>query len=123
MDLDETTVVDLFRRAATQRVPGSGTMGCSIPIILWDAGSIISTVSVPGIGDITTMPSWNEMVNWSRARLCVDDFTTEAMSFIERTVERGKPFFVYAPQHSSVRCRSRIDGGTSSRTEAGGDDA
>ena len=43
---------------------------------------------------------------------CVDDFTTEAMSFIERTVERGKPFFVcfvipYNTPHSPMQVPDR----------------
>jgi hypothetical protein len=31
---------------------------------------------------------------------CVDDFTTDAMSFIERSVNKEKPFFVYIPYNT-----------------------
>ena len=31
---------------------------------------------------------------------CVDDFTTEAMSFIERSVKKDKPFFAYVPYNT-----------------------
>ena len=57
MDLDETTIADLFKERDILRVHSvNGTMVCSILTILLAEGLIISTDSVPGIGGITMMP-------------------------------------------------------------------
>ena len=46
----------------------SGIMECSILIIRSVVDLTISTDSVPGTGDITTMPSWKETENWYREK-------------------------------------------------------
>ena len=56
MDLDETTIADLFQKAgyATGALV-NGITECNIPTIHWVVVLIISTVSVQGIGVITMM--------------------------------------------------------------------
>ena len=97
----------------------SGIMECSIPTIRSVGDLIISTDSVPDIGDITTMPSWKETENWFREKgFCVDDFTTDAMSFHRTLSEQGETAFLCSTFPiilRIVRCRCRTDGGINLR--------
>ena len=65
MDLDETTIADLFSKAGMPPEHSvNGIMVCSFPIILLVAGLIISMAFVQAIGGTTTMLLWKEMANW-----------------------------------------------------------
>ena len=46
---------------------------------------------------------------------CVDDFTTEAINFIDRAVKDENPSLPMFPTTPIVRCRCPIVGGKSSR--------
>ena len=41
-----------------------------------------------------------KMGTGQRKGFCVDDFTTEAMNFIDRAVKDEKPFFAYVPYNT-----------------------
>ena len=72
-------------------------MGCSFPIILSAAGSTTFTVLLRALGHYFD-PLLERNGEPVRGKgFCVDDFTNEAMSFIERSVQKNKPFFAYVP--------------------------
>ena len=127
MDLDETTVADLFPQAGyATGAFGKWHNGMQYPYHPLGRGFDYFYGFCSGHWGHyydALMERNGELVKGKG--FCVDDFTTEAMSFIERTVERGKPFFVSRPlQHSS-----QSDAGPGSMVEqvqgpeAGGDDA
>ena len=102
MDLDETTVADLFRRAGyATGAFGKWHNGMQYPYHPLGRGFDYFYGFCSGHWGHyydALMERNGELVKGKG--FCVDDFTTEAMSFIERTVERGKPFFVYVPYNT-----------------------
>jgi hypothetical protein len=95
-------LLNLFKQAGYATVhSASGIMECSIPTIR-SVGDLITFMdSVPDIGGhyYDALMERNGKLVQGKG-FCVDDFTTDAMSFIERSVNKEKPFFVYIPYNT-----------------------
>ena len=73
-------------------------------------GSTTFTVFAQGIGGIISILVGTQRRAGSGQGFCVDDFTNEAMNFIERSVQKNKPFFAYVPYktpHSPMQVPDR----------------
>ncbi len=102
MDLDETTVADLFKKAGySTGAFGKWHNGMQYPYHPLGRGFDYFYGFCSGHWGHyydALMERNGEMVRGEG--FCVDDFTSEAMSFIERAVKRKKPFFAYVPYNT-----------------------
>jgi len=102
MDLDETTIADVFQKAGyTTGAFGKWHNGMQYPYHPLGRGFDYFYGFCSG--------HWGHYYDALMERngklvkgkgFCVDDFTTEAMSFIERSVNKDKPFFAYVPYNT-----------------------
>jgi hypothetical protein len=102
MDLDETTVADLFKKAGySTGAFGKWHNGMQYPYHPLGRGFDYFYGFCSGHWGHyydALMERNGEMVRGKG--FCVDDFTNEAMSFIDRAVKRKKPFFAYVPYNT-----------------------
>ena len=113
LDLDEQTIADTFRAAATQRErSANGTTECNIPITRTDVASIEFYGFCSGHWGHYFDPLLEQNGKLVRGEgFCIDDFTNQAMAFIEASVKQGKPFFAYLPYntpHSPMQVPDRF---------------
>ncbi|MEC8420614.1 MAG: arylsulfatase [Verrucomicrobiota bacterium] len=102
MDLDETTIANLFKKAGyVTGAFGKWHNGMQYPYHPLGRGFEYFYGFCSG--------HWGHYYNALMERngelvkgkgFCVDDFTTEAMNFIDRAVKDGKPFFTYVPYNT-----------------------
>ena len=102
MDLDETTIADLFQKAGyATGAFGKWHNGMQYPYHPLGRGFDYFYGFCSG--------HWGHYYDALMERngklvqgkgFCVDDFTTEAMEFIESSVKKDKPFFVYIPYNT-----------------------
>ncbi len=102
MDLDETTIADLFQQAGyTTGAFGKWHNGMQYPYHPLGRGFDYFYGFCSG--------HWGHYYDALMERngklvkgkgFCVDDFTTEAMNFIDRAVKAEKPFFAYVPYNT-----------------------
>ena len=102
MDLDETTIADLFKQAGyATGAFGKWHNGMQYPYHPLGRGFDYFYGFCSG--------HWGHYYDALMERngklvkgkgFCVDDFTTEAMSFIDRAVKAEKPFFAYVPYNT-----------------------
>lgn len=112
MDLDETTIADLFQRAGyATGAFGKWHNGMQYPYHPLGRGFDYFYGFCSGHWGHyydALMERNGELVKGQG--FCVDDFTTEAMNFINQSVENEKPFFVYIPfntPHSPMQVPDR----------------
>jgi hypothetical protein len=102
MDLDETTIADLFKKAGyATGAFGKWHNGMQYPYHPLGRGFDYFYGFCSGHWGHyydALMEKNGELVQGKG--FCVDDFTTEAMSFIERSVKKDKPFFAYVPYNT-----------------------
>mgnify|MGYP006247026833 FL=1 len=102
MDLDETTIADLFKRAGyATGAFGKWHNGMQYPYHPLGRGFDYFYGFCSGHWGHyydALMERNGELVKGQG--FCVDDFTTEAMNFIDQSVENEKPFFVYIPYNT-----------------------
>ena len=102
MDLDETTIADLFNKAGyATGAFGKWHNGMQYPYHPLGRGFDYFYGFCSGHwGNYynALMERNGELVNGQG--FCVDDFTTEAMNFIDRAVKDDKPFFAYVPYNT-----------------------
>ena len=102
MDLDETTVADLFKEAGySTGAFGKWHNGMQFPYHPLGRGFDYFYGFCSGHWGHYFDPLLERNGKPVRGQgFCVDDFTTEAMSFIERSADKGKPFFAYVPYNT-----------------------
>ena len=102
MDLDETTVADLFKKAGySTGAFGKWHNGMQFPYHPLGRGFDYFYGFCSGHWGHYFDPLLERNGKPVRGKgFCVDDFTTEAMSFIERSADKGKPFFAYVPYNT-----------------------
>jgi arylsulfatase A-like enzyme len=102
MDLDETTIADLFKRAGySTGAFGKWHNGMQYPYHPLGRGFDYFYGFCSGHWGHyydALMERNGELVKGKG--FCVDDFTTEAMNFIDRAVKDEKPFFAYVPYNT-----------------------
>ena len=102
MDLDETTIADLFKQAGyATGAFGKWHNGMQYPYHPLGRGFDYFYGFCSGHWGHyydALMERNGELVKGKG--FCVDDFTTEAMSFIDRAVKAEKPFFAYVPYNT-----------------------
>ena len=102
MDLDETTVAELFKQAGySTGAFGKWHNGMQFPYHPLGRGFDYFYGFCSGHWGHYFDPLLERNGKPVRGKgFCVDDFTTEAMSFIERSADKGKPFFAYVPYNT-----------------------
>ena len=102
MDLDETTIADLFKKAGyATGAFGKWHNGMQYPYHPFGRGFDYFYGFCSGHWGHyydALMERNGELVKGKG--FCVDDFTTEAMNFIDRAVKDEKPFFAYVPYNT-----------------------
>ena len=102
MDLDETTIADLFRKAGyATGAFGKWHNGMQFPYHPLGRGFDYFYGFCSGHWGHyydALMERNGELVKGKG--FCVDDFTSEAMNFIDRAVKDEKPFFAYVPYNT-----------------------
>ena len=102
MDLDETTIADLFKKAGyATGAFGKWHNGMQYPYHPLGRGFDYFYGFCSGHWGHyydALMERNGELVKGKG--FCVDDFTTEAMNFIDRAVKDEKPFFAYVPYNT-----------------------
>ena len=102
MDLDEITIADLFQKAGyTTGAFGKWHNGMQYPYHPLGRGFDYFYGFCSGHWGHyydALMERNGELIGGQG--YCVDDFTTEAISFIERSVKENKPFFAYVPYNT-----------------------
>ncbi len=102
MDLDETTIADLFKQAGyATGAFGKWHNGMQYPYHPLGRGFDYFYGFCSGHWGHyydALMERNGELVKGKG--FCVDDFTTEAMNFIDRAVKAEKPFFAYVPYNT-----------------------
>ena len=102
MDLDETTIADLFKQAGyVTGAFGKWHNGMQYPYHPLGRGFDYFYGFCSGHWGHyydALMERNGELVKGDG--FCVDDFTTEAMNFIDRAVKNDKPFFAYVPYNT-----------------------
>jgi hypothetical protein len=102
MDLDETTIADLFKRAGySTGAFGKWHNGMQYPYHPLGRGFDYFYGFCSGHWGHyydALMEKNGELVKGKG--FCVDDFTTEAINFIDRAVKDDKPFFAYIPYNT-----------------------
>ena len=102
MDLDETTIADLFKEAGySTGAFGKWHNGMQFPYHPLGRGFDYFYGFCSGHWGHYFDPLLERNGKPVRGKgFCVDDFTNEAMSFIERSVQKKKPFFAYVPYNT-----------------------
>ena len=102
MDLDETTIADLFKEAGySTGAFGKWHNGMQFPYHPLGRGFDYFYGFCSGHWGHYFDPLLERNGKPVRGKgFCVDDFTNEAMSFIERSVQKNKPFFAYVPYNT-----------------------
>jgi arylsulfatase A-like enzyme len=102
MDLDETTVADLFQKAGySTGAFGKWHNGMQFPYHPLGRGFDYFYGFCSGHWGQYFDPLLERNGKPVRGKgFCIDDFTNEAMSFIERSVKKEKPFFAYLPYNT-----------------------
>jgi len=102
MDLDETTIADLFKKAGySTGAFGKWHNGMQFPYHPLGRGFDYFYGFCSGHWGHYFDPLLERNGKPVRGKgFCVDDFTNEAMSFIERSVNGKKPFFAYLPYNT-----------------------
>lgn len=102
MDLDETTIADLFKEAGySTGAFGKWHNGMQFPYHPLGRGFDYFYGFCSGHWGHYFDPLLERNGKPVRGKgFCVDDFTTEAISFIKRSVKKEKPFFVYLPYNT-----------------------
>ena len=102
MDLDETTVADLFKKAGySTGAFGKWHNGMQFPYHPLGRGFDYFYGFCSGHWGHYFDPLLERNGKPVRGKgFCVDDFTSEAMGFIERSVKKEKPFFAYLPYNT-----------------------
>jgi arylsulfatase A-like enzyme len=102
MDLDETTVADLFQKAGyATGAFGKWHNGMQFPYHPLGRGFDYFYGFCSGHWGHYFDPLLERNGKPVRGKgFCVDDFTNEAMGFIERSVNSKKPFFAYLPYNT-----------------------
>ena len=102
MDLDETTIADLFKKAGySTGAFGKWHNGMQFPYHPLGRGFDYFYGFCSGHWGHYFDPLLERNGEPVRGKgFCVDDFTNEAMSFIERSVQKNKPFFAYVPYNT-----------------------
>ncbi len=102
MDLDETTIADLFRKAGyTTGAFGKWHNGMQYPYHPLGRGFDYFYGFCSGHWGHYFDPLLERNGKPVRGKgFCVDDFTTDAMGFMERSVKQRKPFFAYVPYNT-----------------------
>jgi arylsulfatase A-like enzyme len=102
MDLDETTVADLFQDAGySTGAFGKWHNGMQFPYHPLGRGFDYFYGFCSGHWGHYFDPLLERNGKPVRGKgFCVDDFTSEAMGFIERSVKNEKPFFAYLPYNT-----------------------
>ena len=102
MDLDETTIADLFKEAGySTGAFGKWHNGMQFPYHPLGRGFDYFYGFCSGHWGHYFDPLLERNGKPVRGKgFCVDDFTTEAMGFIERSVQKDKPFFAYVPYNT-----------------------
>lgn len=102
MDLDETTIADLFKRAGySTGTFGKWHNGMQYPYHPLGRGFDYFYGFCSGHWGhyYDALMERNGVLVQGRG-FCVDDFTTEAMNFIERSIKKENSFFVYVPYNT-----------------------
>jgi arylsulfatase A-like enzyme len=102
MDLDETTIADLFKKAGySTGAFGKWHNGMQYPYHPLGRGFDYFYGFCSGHWGHYFDPLIERNGKPVRGKgFCVDDFTTETMNFIERAVKSEKPFFAYVPYNT-----------------------
>ena len=102
MDLDETTVADLFKKAGyATGAFGKWHNGMQFPYHPLGRGFDYFYGFCSGHWGHYFDPLLERNGKPVRGKgFCIDDFTNEAMGFIERSVKKRKPFFAYLPYNT-----------------------
>ena len=102
MDLDETTVADLFKKAGySTGAFGKWHNGMQFPYHPLGRGFDYFYGFCSGHWGHYFDPLLERNGKPVRGKgFCIDDFTNEAMGFIERSVQKDKPFFAYLPYNT-----------------------
>jgi arylsulfatase A-like enzyme len=102
MDLDETTVADLFQKAGySTGAFGKWHNGMQYPYHPLGRGFDYFYGFCSGHWGHYFDPLLERNGKPVRGKgFCIDDFTSEAMGFIERSVKKEKPFFAYLPYNT-----------------------
>jgi arylsulfatase A-like enzyme len=102
MDLDETTVADLFKKAGySTGAFGKWHNGMQFPYHPLGRGFDYFYGFCSGHWGHYFDPLLERNGKPVRGKgFCIDDFTNEAMGFIERSVKKEKPFFAYLPYNT-----------------------
>ena len=102
MDLDETTIADMFKKAGySTGAFGKWHNGMQFPYHPLGRGFDYFYGFCSGHWGHYFDPLLERNGEPVRGKgFCVDDFTNEAMGFIERSVQKNKPFFAYVPYNT-----------------------
>jgi arylsulfatase A-like enzyme len=112
MDLDETTIADLFRKAGySTGAFGKWHNGMQFPYHPLGRGFDYFYGFCSGHWGHYFDPLLERNGKPVRGKgFCIDDFTNEAMGFIESSVKKERPFFAYLPYntpHSPMQAPAR----------------